>query len=121
MLLDEALFAYSKVGCSATVEKPLAFIFVLRAVGDIGRGDMSMGDRGNPRGLIGVAAMGDLIGVMACGVRGDLVARDSAGLVVGAAPVEMGAAVTTLRESFGFIALEANILACTLLNSLSLL
>lgn len=86
------------------MQNPLAFIFVLRAVGDCGSGDM--GDR---RGAVGTGVMGDLSGAMAVGVPGELMASDSIGLrAVVVVVVLMGA---TLRESFGFIAREANMLA----------
>jgi len=73
------------------VAKPRWLSFVFRDVGDIGSGD-------------GGGIIGDLKGVIGVGVMGDL--NDNFGLVVCAAAGAM------LRESFGFMALEASILTC---------
>ena len=79
------------------VAKPRWLSFVFRAVGDIGSGD-------------GGGIIGDLIGVIGVGVTGDL--NESIGLVV---CVPAG---TMLRESFGFMALEASILTICVLDVL---
>lgn len=78
---------------------------MLRAVGDCGTGDIAIGEANV---CIGLAEMGELSGDMAVGVTGDLMARDSAGLVTGVG--FDGMAVTMLRESLGFMALEASMM-----------
>lgn len=55
---------------------PLAFILVLRAVGELGSGDM-----GDLMGAMGIGVMGDLSGAIATGVTGELTERDSMGLL----------------------------------------
>lgn len=56
-----------------------------------------------------VGVMGDLSGVMPVGVLHVLIASDSIGLLAVVVVVGCGTGAM-LRESFGFIALEANIL-----------
>lgn len=86
------------------MQYPLAFILVLRAVGELGKGDM-----GDLIGAIGIDVMGDLSGAIATGVIGELTERVSMGLLAVAVVVGWDP-VTTLRDSFGLTALEANIL-----------
>lgn len=78
---------------------------MLRAVGDCGSGE-----RGDLRGAVGTGVMGDLIGAIAVGVLGDLMARDNMGLFTVVVVVVVCGTGVTMRESFGFMALEANML-----------
>lgn len=86
------------------MQYPLALILVLRDVGDCGSGES-----GDLRGADGTGVIGDLSGAMAVGVVGDLMERDSIGLLAVVVAVECGIG-ETLSESFGLMALEANIL-----------